>query len=142
MSDEYFAQQDDFPTYGGALKAAGATVDAFKQFGSYQGDWWALVTHNGVTGWIHDYYGSCSGCDALEADLGSIGSYLLGGRCGYTEEEWKKYADFGASYLEEIMGHEDAMKLASEHIEWDMEAKSVVDFLEKEWAKLNGGGEA
>ena len=57
-------------SYQEALEAAGATVHAFEFFGSYQGDWWAKVTYNGETGWVHGSYGSCSGCDAFEAEFG------------------------------------------------------------------------
>lgn len=56
-------------SYESALEAAGATVHEFKEFGSYQGDWWAKVTHNGQTGWVQGSYGSCSGCDAFQAEF-------------------------------------------------------------------------
>jgi hypothetical protein len=39
----------------------------FEEFGSYQGEW-ILVTEKDDTFYIYkDWYGSCSGCDALEA---------------------------------------------------------------------------
>jgi hypothetical protein len=52
--------------YGGALELAGATVHHYKAFGDYQGIWLAKVTFNDAVVWLRDYYGSCSGCDALE----------------------------------------------------------------------------
>lgn len=52
--------------YQDALEAAGAEVLAYKEFGTYQGDWVALVRYGGKTSWIRDYFESCCGCDALE----------------------------------------------------------------------------
>ena len=55
-------------SYTVALEAAGATVRAYQEFGSYQGDWWArVVLPDGREGWVTSSYGSCSGCDALES---------------------------------------------------------------------------
>lgn len=56
--------------YKSALEAAGATIHAFKEFGSYQGEWVAKVTYKGETGWIEGNYGSCSGCDAFQMEFG------------------------------------------------------------------------
>jgi hypothetical protein len=64
--------------YREALEAAGATVHAYEEFGSYQGRWYARVTYKGETGWINDWHGSCTGCDAFEADVGYERDY-----CGY-----------------------------------------------------------
>lgn len=56
-------------SYEETLELAGATVHIFQEFGSYQGDWWARVTYNGVTGWVTGSYGSCSGCDAFHGEF-------------------------------------------------------------------------
>lgn len=45
-------------SYREALEVAGATVVAFEEFGSYQGDWIAKVEYKGNIGWIKDYFGS------------------------------------------------------------------------------------
>lgn len=37
-------------SYKEAMEQAGATVHEFAAFGSYQGDWYALVTWNGEKG--------------------------------------------------------------------------------------------
>ncbi len=59
-----------FESYDGALTKAGAVVHNSKTFGSYQGMWVAEVTlPDGRKGLIQDYYGSCSGCDAFEAEF-------------------------------------------------------------------------
>lgn len=57
--------------YNAALTAAGATVLNMFIGGSYQGTWLARVRHpEKGEGWILDYYGSCTGCDAFEAEFG------------------------------------------------------------------------
>ncbi len=53
--------------YDDALRLAGAEVHAYESFGSYQGIWLAKVTYQGKTGWVRGYFGSCSGCDGLQA---------------------------------------------------------------------------
>lgn len=57
-------------SYDLTLEAAGAKVLAFKQFGSYQGTWLAFVDYSGKKGIVEGAYGSCSGCDAFEAEFG------------------------------------------------------------------------
>lgn len=108
-------------SYETALKAAGAEVHCFESFGSYQGDWWAKVTYNGVTGWINGAYGSCSGCDAFEAEFG----------CNDDEKSdyQERLAKFGAEYLDNIYDQEAALKKALEHADWDLEAASVAKYI-------------
>lgn len=128
--------------YQKAMEAAGAIVHDFEQFGSYQGDWWAKVTYNGETGWVRGSYGSCSGCDAFEAEFGWDEGHCKEHRYGSDEEsvgceackEAKatydtKLADFGRDYLDGIMSHEKAIERASENLDWDMEAKEMVEYL-------------
>jgi hypothetical protein len=54
-------------SYTEALEAAGARVEKFQKFGSYQGYWLALVGFQGRKLWVHCRFGSYSGCDAFEA---------------------------------------------------------------------------
>ena len=128
-------------SYEGALQAGGATVHKFQQFGSYQGDWWALVTFNGTTGWIHGYYGSCSGCDAIQAEFGysdpacSEHEYEYEAQkncesCAKARAEGEtKYAAFGRGYLDDLLTQEQAEKMAGENIEWDGNAQEMLDFV-------------
>ena len=57
-----------YPTYEDLLEATGLSVERCQYFGSYQGDAMAVVAdeqgRKGITVWG---YGSCSGCDHLEA---------------------------------------------------------------------------
>jgi hypothetical protein len=68
-------------SYQAALEAAGAEVEEFKEFGSYQGDWWARVSFGGRRGWVTGSYSSYSGCDAFEAEFGygTSHDHVLGG---------------------------------------------------------------
>lgn len=52
--------------YHEALIAAGANVKEFKMFGSYRGTWMALLNNKNI---VEGSYGSCSGCDAFEAEF-------------------------------------------------------------------------
>lgn len=78
-------------SYGAALIAAGCDVLECEYTGSYQGEWYALVRVDGEIGIVTGCYGSCSVCDAFEAEF------------GYDEEDKPDYqerlADFGRSYL-------------------------------------------
>lgn len=118
-------------SYEGALEAAGAVVEEFKFFGSYQGNWWARVVYEGQRGWVRGSYGSCSGCDALQGTF----DYDFGDEYKW-DDEWSKrvrktdeeiagereqFAEFGRGYLD-LMTQAEAEKHASADLEWDMEA--------------------
>jgi hypothetical protein len=103
--------------YREALECAGAEVHAYEEFGDYQGVWLAYVTFDGVTGFIRDYFGSCSGCDAFEDEMGYINP---------TKEQLGK---FGERYLEDILTKEEVLALVSKHADWDVEAKTMTDWV-------------
>lgn len=128
-------------SYEQAMEAAGAKVLAFEQFGSYQGDWWALVEFQDKRGFVHGYYGSCSGCDAFEGEFGYSNdpwcdqhSYRPDADCkGCQEAKAKrdeKLAAFGKDYLDVIVPRETAVVEASKNLEWDGDAQAVVDWLQ------------
>lgn len=130
-------------SYKLSLEKAGAVVLTFKEFGSYQGDWWAKVHVDNNTFWVNGCYGSCSGCDAFQAEFEY--SYDRCEKHKYDSknsascedceklriEEDKKLADFGKQYLDNKYTQEEAENKASEHIKWDMEAEEVVKFLKE-----------
>ena len=118
--------------YKEALEAAGANVLAYEEFGSYQGDWLAKVSYQGETFWLRDYYGSCTGCDAFEADIGMItdddGNYI------WEDDHPKRVAAiaaFGARYLEpqERLTFDQVMEKAAENVGWDDDAGKMVQFV-------------
>lgn len=129
--------------YREAIKAAGVTVKAFESFGSWQGDWLAYI---GEGRFIHGAFGSCSVCDAFQAEFGYHQVPVVGERdwdtdAVYTQEDVDAYnrrlAAFGARYvhannltLEEIEkeygprwedddSHEEIVKWARERVKED-----------------------
>lgn len=113
-------------SYQESLEAAGDTIIAFEQFGSYQGEWYALVEWNGERGWVNGCFGSCSYCDAFEAEFG----WSADEEDGYQQ----KLADFGRVYLEGMMSQDAAEKAAGENISWDSDAEEMLKFVQ-EWAQ-------
>jgi len=104
--------------YHTSLVAAGAQVLSFYMYGDYQGAWLAHVeSPDGRTGWIRGAYGSCSGCDAFEAEFGYdvhsyekhpeiYGSIVLRGTfvdgCEECAELKERLIKFGQAYLTEL----------------------------------------
>ena len=119
--------------YEEALKEAGADVVSFKAFGGWQGDWWAHVYWKGDEGYIHGWYGSCSGCDAFQAEFGCIECDSAWDEnhnkeeCIYCKSYKRKLKDFGKGYLENSFYLKDeAIKLASKDINWDPGAEEAI----------------
>lgn len=108
-------------SYAEAMEAAGAKVLAFEEFGSYQGEWWAKVEFNGVTGFVGGSYGSCSGCDAFQSEFGY----------GSASETPEKLAAFGLSYLDNIITIDEAVAIANKNSSWDVEADEMVKWLKE-----------
>ncbi len=103
--------------YQQTLEANGVIVKHYKEFGSYQGTWISVLEDGRF---IEGSYGSCSGCDAFEAEFGygdepeiNDGKYYLGNRSWdegslSTLDQYeidkktyeKRLKDFGKSYLD------------------------------------------
>lgn len=121
VSDEAFSV-GDADGYEAALTATGVKVLGYKTFGSYQGDWWAEVQFpNGEVYFVNGSYGSCSGCDAFEAEF------------GWSDEDKPNYLhrlkDFGREYLSDCMTREQAIEHASANLSWDLDAQDMVDWI-------------
>ena len=114
-------------SYELALEAAGCTVIEYVIFGSYQGEWLALVDHNGQRGVIEGSYGSCSGCDAFEAEF------------GWHDDERDDYQErlksFGEGYLPALPIEHYISQLEKRvaGCEWDSEAQEMLDQV-KRWS--------
>lgn len=129
-------------SYESALEAAGAKVLESKYFGSYQGDWLALVDYKGQRGFVHGSYGSCSGCDAFEAEFGysdaGCGEHYYHpqedcGECKDASEAYqKRLAEFGRGYMEDVdgvvdlRGFDETIANLDRNSEWDYEAPQMV----------------
>lgn len=114
--------------YNRALVAAGCTVIDFEVFGSYQGEWLAqVVMPSGDVRFIKGYYGSCSGCDAFEAEFGFDSHYVEDhdGKSTYHSDYqdafpykgcekcdawWAKLKKFGEGYLDDAKTAEQLAK--------------------------------
>jgi hypothetical protein len=123
-------------SYKTALRVAGATVLEFESFGSYQGEWYALVEYNGERGWVSGYFGSCSYCDSFEREFGYSESFRCEEHEYRYDDSWKgcpacekleadydfRLIDFGKTYLETLLPAEHYLRLLNETAEWDSEA--------------------
>lgn len=58
----------DYSEYTIVAEARGQQPLWFRRFGSYQGEWLLLAVDENLYYVYKDYYGSCTGCDALQAD--------------------------------------------------------------------------
>ena len=129
--------------YEGCMALAGAKIHVFKEFGSYQGDWWAKVSYGPFNGWVHGSYGSCSGCDSFQAEFdctdhehsdykyvsaGNLSNYY-DKNCEECVKLKDRLIDFGKGYLSYIYSQEEAEKEASRNIEWDDDATTMVKFI-------------
>lgn len=126
-------------SYQEALEKAGAEVLLFKYFGSYQGDWFALVSYGGQTGWVNGSYGSCSGCDAFQAEFSYMDEWCDEHTydrqrdckdCIIKAAEYEvKLVEFGRGYLETIMDQKTAETYASKDAEWSHEDGEMLNWL-------------
>lgn len=101
-----------------SLEAAGAVVLDSEFESDYQGAWAALVEYKGQVGFTGGYFGSCSGCDAFEAELGydyheckDAEGNAIGERwgekagpdkCAECADYLRRLEEFGQSYLDDL----------------------------------------
>ena len=133
---------EKFMSYESALRAAGAKVLEFEYFGSYQGDWYALVEYNHEIGWICGSYGSCSGCDAFEGEFGYVGTETVGemywdresgDMVAATEKSVavvkEHLAAFGKTYLDCLMTQRETEQVTRNNHDWDEGARDAHEFV-------------
>ena len=115
--------------YEGALQAAGCEVLDFKEFRSYQGEWLACVKTNEIIGVAEGWYGSCSDCDAFEAEFGWDGKE--------TPDYEQRLKSFGEGYLPALPFEHYIVRFEKrvKGREWDDEAlemlKTIVEWKER-----------
>ena len=108
-------------SYQSALTAAGANVIAFQEVGDWQGSWVALVEYKGERGWVRGSFGSCSECDAFEAEFGWDAD---------EEEDYQeRLASFGESYLGGLQTTEQVAKYFDVDAEWDSDAEEAAKWI-------------
>jgi hypothetical protein len=140
-------------SYEYAMKMAGATIHRFEMYGSYQGDWLAEVSYNGQRGFVHGSYGSCSGCDAYQAECEGFshnavgdeevsdwhwGSYEDHPECEKCREALQSIAAFGRSYLGNILSKEEMVEELEKGLEWawdKSETMSKLRWVDPNWTE-------
>ena len=133
-------------SYEQALEAAGAKVLASERFGSYQGDWFALVEYEGRRGYVHGAYGSCSGCDDFEAEFDVDNEKCQKHRydrdsptcaaCDAAKVEYqRRLVEFGRDYLDQLLTQAEAEALASKNLAWDADAHEMLKWLKSQNAE-------
>lgn len=111
---------EDLTSYGGIVASWGYPVEMSKVFGSYQGDIAFLLKDGSMWGWIVIGYGSCSGCDTIEALA----------RYDYEYDEAGLYvgAELSEPSRRDLQSFSDSLK---EGILW-LSAPEMVDWLSNE----------
>jgi hypothetical protein len=108
-------------SYEQSLEAAGATILEFESFGSWQGEWVALVEYRGERGWVQGSFGSCSHCDSFEAEF------------GWDDEEQDDYqerlASFGQSYLDGLQTTQAVVAYFDRSAEWDEDSQEAATWV-------------
>jgi hypothetical protein len=113
-------------SYESALEAAGAVILEYRSFGSYQGEWVALVEYKGERGWVQGSFGSCDHCDAFEAEFG-WGFEEDGVE---TREQYQaRLVSFGESYLGGLETTEQVVEYFDRHAEWDSESTEAAKWI-------------
>ena len=122
------AKGDFGPDYEKCLALAGANVLAFERFGSYSGDWWAVVEADNPSRkfFVTGAYGSCSGCDHLEDMEYRIQPRVYSAPEGKRDEWLQKHNEAllaeMESYGEELLSNEynleRAIKELGDRIHW------------------------
>lgn len=101
-------------SYKELLEAANIKVLAYEEFGSYAGHWVAKTDR----GWIIDYYGSCSGCDAIYAEF------------MYEDAVEKdcilKLAD---EYIDKLTDYETVLQEAKKCDHWDVDSAIMAQWI-------------
>lgn len=114
--------------YQEAIEAAGAKIKTFKTFGDYQGTWMALTEDGKI---ISGAYGSCSGCDALQAEF------------DWDSEETPGYQEhlkiFGQSYINSAETLDETIKRyeikITDEYAWE-EDKEILKWLKQQKENL------
>jgi hypothetical protein len=82
-----------YPSYENVVGRAGAECVASVRIGSYQGDYYMIVKKDGLYGWIDGSYGSCGGCDEIEAAYDDERTLDEIGRRMVESVDWKTSTD-------------------------------------------------
>ena len=108
--------------YQKALEAAGANVLEFQEFGDWQGSWVALVIYEGERGWVQGSFGSCTGCDAFQDEFEWDSDFTC-------ESVQDRLAQFGRTYLDDLMTTEEVLREYDRDSEWDSDSEQAASWV-------------
>lgn len=135
--------------YSEAIEANGVKIAKFKEFGSYQGTWIAILEDGR---YVEGSYGSCSGCDAFKAEFDWVnepseqdGKFYKTGQTWDEDDEipesefeqakinyQKRMSDFGSGYLKNNETKDEIIarytKKCEEEYAWE-DDKEILDWL-------------
>lgn len=101
-------------SYAGVLALAFSHKEVFyHEFGSYEGEWLAITSHDDKYFIWHGGYGSCTVCDPLENFLDRKDKYYNDGELSI--EEAKEFFDGKTPFLEIGKDHFDFIVEIGEH---------------------------
>lgn len=109
-------------SYRESLEAAGAQVLVFESFGDWQGSWVALVDYQGERAWVRGSFGSCSECDAFQAEFDWDSEF----QCFETQQ---RLAEFGRSYLDDLQSTEQVLRQYDADASWDSESEEAAEWV-------------
>ena len=119
---EYFGYND-------VAKIKGENELFFEMFGEYQGEWLLITEKDGTVKIYKDYFGSCSGCDALVDFLGWEGNTIS--QLKEFSSNYKPFLEFNPSDYD-LSNDEDIKALIPKNIAtglvdgWDLKLNDVV----------------
>lgn len=130
-------------SYLETFERAGAEILANQEFGDWQGTGLTKVNYKGKVGWIEYAYGSCSGCDAYEAELGYCWDEACDAHrysfdqdcddCQVRAEDYRRaQVAFALPYLETLYSQDEieaAYAKRKTKYTWDGEAERMYDFV-------------
>lgn len=108
--------------YQKALEAAGANVLEFQEFGDWQGSWVALVIYEGERSWVQGSFGSCTGCDAFQNEFEWDSDFTC-------ESVQDRLAQFGRTYLNDLMTTEEVLREYDRDSEWDSDSEQAASWV-------------
>lgn len=102
------------PSYGDIMGKFGTVVDS-ESDNDYQGDTFAIIEREGEFGWLTFGWGSCSGCDSLEAadtheEMDALVESLWNGIVWHPSREALREWLSSRDWKGQFSWHEEAMK--------------------------------
>lgn len=96
----------------------------FCSFGDWQGSWVALVEYQGQRGWVQGAYGSCTECDAFDAEFDWDSDFTC-------EDVQERLAQFGRSYLDDLQTADQVLRQYDADADWDSDSADAAAWVRR-----------